>query len=53
MNATFVGGDIRYAVVGTMNMLPPLVTGSNAKVRLIGTISNPWDVAGSGAVVSL
>lgn len=53
VNATFVGGDIRYAVVGTMNMLPPLVTGSNAKVRLIGTISNPWDVAGSGAVVSL
>ncbi|WP_237720722.1 hypothetical protein [Cronobacter sakazakii] len=53
LEVTFIGGDVRYATVGTMNMLPPLVTGSNAKVRLIGTISNPWDVAGSGAVVSL
>lgn len=53
LEVTFIGGDVRYAAVGTNNMLPPLVTGSNAKVRLIGTISNPWDVAGSGAVVSL
>ncbi|AXX02805.1 phage tail protein [Cronobacter sakazakii] len=53
LEVTFIGGDVRYALVGTKNMLPPLVTGANAKVRLIGTISNPWDVAGSGAVVSL
>lgn len=45
INVTFIGGDIRTL---RSNYLPPLASGSNCNVKVVGTATFAWDVL-SGA----
>ena len=45
VNVTFVGGDIR---TGGSNYLPPLASGSNCNIKVVGASTNAWDIL-SGA----
>lgn len=45
VNATFVGGDIR---TGGSNYLPPLASGTNCNIKVVGASTNAWNIL-SGA----
>ncbi|EOZ7933966.1 phage head-binding domain-containing protein [Cronobacter sakazakii] len=45
VNVTFVGGDIR---TGGSNYLPPLASGPNCNIKVVGASTNAWDIL-SGA----
>lgn len=45
VNVTFVGGDIR---TGGSNYLPPLASGTNCNIKVVGASTNAWDIL-SGA----
>lgn len=53
LKVTFIGGDIRNAVPGAGNMLPPIASGSNCVVKLIGGLSNPWDLTGGATYTEI
>lgn len=53
LTVTFIGGDLRYAVAGSLNMLPPVASSANTKVILLGAVSNPWDTTSGGVVTTL
>ncbi|ELY4552136.1 phage tail protein [Cronobacter sakazakii] len=41
VNVTFVGGDIR---TGGSNYLPPLASGTNCNIKVVGASTNAWDI---------
>lgn len=45
VNVTFVGGDIR---TGGSNYLPPLASGTNCNIKVVGASTNAWNIL-SGA----
>jgi hypothetical protein len=53
LKVTFVGGDLRFAVVGSNNMTPPVAQGSNCKVTILGGVTNPWTTSAGGVVTEL
>lgn len=53
LKVTFIGGDIRNAVPGAGNMLPPIASGSNCVVKLIGGLSNSWDLSGGATYTEI
>lgn len=53
LKVTFIGGDIRNNVPGAGNMLPPIASGSNCVVKLIGGLSNPWDLSGGATYTEI
>lgn len=53
LKVTFIGGDLRFAVVGSNNMTPPVAQGANCKVTILGGFTNPWTTAAGGVVAEL
>jgi hypothetical protein len=53
LKVTFVGGDLRFAVAGTNNMMPPTAQGANCKVTILGGFTNPWSTSAGGVVTEL